>query len=161
MTTWKTADLCDEFDAELQVATPIFKAYGGHAAFCGAIATLKVFEDNALVRETLSQAGNGRVLVVDGGGSLRRALVGDQIGTLAVKNGWSGVIVWGCIRDSVALAPLHLGVRALGTNPRKPAKQGSGYNEIPVQFAEVLWTPGAWVYVDEDGIVVAPRQLNA
>jgi regulator of ribonuclease activity A len=159
MKTWTTADLCDAFDAELQVPAPIFQSFGGNVAFCGAIATVKVHEDNALVREALSEPGNGRVLVVDGGGSLRRALVGDQIGALAVKNGWSGLIIWGCIRDSAALAPLPLGVRALATNPRRPLKAGSGYREIPVQFADVLWTPGAWVYVDEDGIAVAARQL--
>ena len=159
MAEWTTADLCDAFDAELQVAPPLFKAYGGVTAFFGQIATVKVFEDNVLVRDALSEAGRGRVLVIDGGGSLHRALIGDQIGALAVKNGWAGVIVWGCIRDCEAMAPLALGVRALGTNPRKPLKAGSGYREIPLQFADVKWSPGAWTYVDADGIVVAARRL--
>ncbi len=159
MTTWATADLCDDFDAEVHVAAPIFRAFGGNAAFCGPIATVKVFEDNVLVKTALSEPGVGRVLVVDGGGSLRCALVGDQIAALAVKNGWSGVIVWGCIRDSAAIAPMALGIRALATHPRKSVKQGAGYRDVPVQFADVTWTPGAWVYADVDGVVVAGRKL--
>ncbi len=160
MAEWTTADLCDAFDAELQVAPGVFKAYGGAAAFCGPIATVKVFEDNVLVRDALSEPGSGRILVVDGGGSLHRALVGDQLGALAVQNGWAGLIVWGCIRDSVGLLPLALGVRALGANPRKPLKQGSGYRDVPLQFADVRWVPGHWAYVDADGIVLASRSLR-
>jgi regulator of ribonuclease activity A len=159
--TWTTADLCDAFDAELQVAPAVFQAFGGVTAFCGQIATVKVFEDNVLVRAALSEPGAGKVLVVDGGGSLNRALIGDQIAALAVQNGWAGVILWGCIRDSAAVAPLPLGVRALGTNPRKPLKQGSGYRDIALQFADVRWVPGAWVYADADGVVVAGRSLVA
>ena len=159
MAEWTTADLCDAFDAEVQVAAPIWRAYGSVTAFLGAIATVKVFEDNALVKAALSEPGAGRVLVVDGGGSLRCALIGDQIAASAVENGWSGAIVWGCIRDSAAIASMRLGVRALGTHPRKAVKQGAGYRDVPVQFADVTWTPGAWVYADIDGVVVAGRKL--
>ncbi len=157
--SWATADLCDDFDAEVQVAAPIFRNFGGSTAFAGAIATVKVFEDNVLVKTALSEPGAGRVLVVDGGGSTRCALVGDQIAALAVQNGWSGVIVWGCIRDSAVIADLPLGVRALGTHPRKTLKQGAGYRDIALQFADVHWVPGSWVYADADGIVVAGRPL--
>ncbi len=157
--SWATADLCDDFDAEVQVAAPIFRNFGGSTAFAGAIATVKVFEDNVLVKTALSEPGAGRVLVVDGGGSTRCALVGDQIAALAVQNGWSGVIVWGCIRDSAVIADLPLGVRALGTHPRKTLKQGAGSRDIALQFADVHWVPGSWVYADADGIVVAGRPL--
>ncbi len=157
--SWATADLCDDFDAEVQVAAPIFRNFGGSTAFAGAIATVKVFEDNVLVKTALSEPGAGRVLVVDGGGSTRCALVGDQIAALAVQNDWSGVIVWGCIRDSAVIADLPLGVRALGTHPRKTLKQGAGYRDIALQFADVHWVPGSWVYADADGIVVAGRPL--
>ena len=160
MAEWTTADLCDAFDAELQYAAPIFRAFGQHLAFSGAIATVKVFEDNALVKTALSEPGHGRVLVVDGGGSLRCALVGDQIAAAAVHNGWAGVIVWGCIRDSEAIGTMAIGVRALATHPRKTLKQGAGYRDVALQFADVRWTPGAWVYCDADGIVVAPRALT-
>ncbi len=151
--------MCDDFDAEVQVAAPIFRNFGGSTAFAGAIATVKVFEDNVLVKTALSEPGAGRVLVVDGGGSTRCALVGDQIAALAVQNDWSGVIVWGCIRDSAVIADLPLGVRALGTHPRKTLKQGAGYRDIALQFADVHWVPGSWVYADADGIVVAGRPL--
>ncbi len=160
MSAWTTADLCDAFDGEVQVATPIFQSFGAVAAFAGPIATVKVFEDNALVKAALSEPGAGRILVVDGGGSLRCALVGDQIAALAVQNAWAGVIVWGCIRDSLAIGSLALGVRALATHPRKTLKQGAGYRQIPLQFADVCWTPGDWAYVDADGIVVARRRLH-
>ena len=159
MTTWTTADLSDQFTAEVQAAAPIFRTFGGVPAFSGPIATVKVFEDNVLVKTALSEAGAGRVLVVDGGGSLRCALVGDQIAALAVANGWNGVIVWGCIRDSAAIAGMSLGVRALATHPQKTEKRGAGYRDLAVRFADVHWTPGAWVYADDDGILLAARSL--
>ena len=158
--SWATADLCDAFDAEVVVAAPIFRAYGGHLQFCGPVATVKVFEDNALVKDALAQPGQGRVLVVDGGGSLRCALMGDLIAAAAVKNGWAGVVIWGCIRDSAAMAEMPLGVRALATHPRKTVKAGAGTRDVPVHFADVTWTPGAWVYADADGVLVAPRRLT-
>jgi regulator of ribonuclease activity A len=123
--------------------------------FAGPVATLKVFEDNSLVRSALAEPGAGRVLVVDGGGSLRCALVGDQLGELAVRNGWAGTVVFGCVRDSVELVRLPLGVMALGANPRRGLKRGEGQSGVPVRFLGVAFRPGQHLYADEDGLVVA------
>lgn len=157
--SWATTDLCDAYDGEIQVAAPIFRAFGGNVKFCGAIATVKVFEDNALVKAMLAEPGLGRVLVVDGGGSLRCALMGDLIATSAAQNGWAGVVVWGCIRDSQGIGALRLGVRALATHPRKTVKVGAGSRDVTLRFADVVWAPGAWLYADEDGVILATRQL--
>ena len=154
-----TTDLCDAHP-DLQVCAPVFHDYGGTIAFHGPIATLKVFEDNALVRATLERPGEGRVLVVDGGGSLRCALVGGQLGTLGVNNGWAGVLVHGCVRDRAELAALAIGVKALATHPRRSEKGlHSGHAGRIVEFAGVRFAPGAWLYADADGIVVADRAL--
>jgi len=157
--TIATADLCDQNEDTVKVADPIFRVYGGILEFGGAIATVKVFEDNVLVRQALSESGTGRVLVVDGGGSLRRALVGDQIAVLARDNGWAGVVVYGCIRDSAAIATLPIGVRALATHPLKTIKKGAGDRDIPVTFAGVTFVPGQYLYADADGIIVSPAAL--
>ena len=121
--SFETADLCDQYEAELgttvRVVAPMFRSYGGRPAFAGQIVTLKLFEDNSLVREALGEDGRGKVLVVDGGGSQRCALVGDQLAVLARKNGWEGIVVYGCIRDSAAIGEVDLGVRALATHPQK------------------------------------------
>ncbi|GGY06270.1 ribonuclease E activity regulator RraA [Paludibacterium paludis] len=159
MTEFMTSDLCDAFSEKLGIASPVFLRFGGRPRFCGEIATLKLFEDNSLVRERLSEAGRGRVLVVDGGGSLRCALLGDQLGELGVKNGWAGVVINGCIRDSVALAALPLGVRALATHPLKSVKRGGGESDVQVVFAGVRFVPGHWLYADEDGIVTSESPL--
>ncbi|MBO9661637.1 ribonuclease E activity regulator RraA [Dokdonella sp.] len=154
-----TTDLCDAHP-DLQVCAPVFHDYGGAGAFHGPIATLKVFEDNALVRATLERPGEGRVLVVDGGGSLRCALVGGQLGMLGVNNGWAGVLVHGCVRDRAELAALAIGVKALATHPRRSEKGlHSGHAGRIVEFAGVRFAPGAWLYADADGIVVADRAL--
>jgi len=153
-----TADLYDELGEQLKVAAPLFRDFGGRAAFEGPLATVKVFEDNTLVRTILSEPGQGRVLVVDGGGSTRCALLGDQLAKLAYTNGWAGVVVWGCVRDVDALAELALGVKALGTNPRKSAKLGVGTRDVPVRFAEVEFLPGEYLVADRDGVVVANRK---
>jgi regulator of ribonuclease activity A len=150
-----TADLSDAQGDRLQVAAPVFRDYGGRAAFEGLVATVKVFEDNALVRARLGEPGAGRVLVVDGGGSLRCALLGDQLGTLAYTNGWAGLVVFGCVRDVAALAGLQLGVKALGAMPRRSAKLGAGDRDVPVFFAGVEFLPGAYLVADRDGVVVA------
>ncbi|MCS3804124.1 regulator of ribonuclease activity A [Chromobacterium alkanivorans] len=155
-----TADLCDQFDEQLQVLTPSLQRYGGQARFFGRIETLKLFEDNSLLREALSQNGSGKVLVVDGGGSLRCALLGDQLGVLAVANGWAGLVINGCVRDSAALNKLALGVRALGVHPRKSVKRGEGQRNLSVEFGQVRFSPGHWLYADEDGVVVAPGALH-
>ncbi len=155
-----TADLSDAHP-EAQVCAPIFRDFGGRHAFHGSIATVKVFEDNALVRATLETPGKGRVLVVDGGGSLRCALVGGMLGELAVRNGWAGIVVYGCVRDTVELAGQDVGVKALAANPRKSEKGlHSGQGERAVEFAGVRFRPGAWLYADEDGMVVADGAIH-
>lgn len=154
-----TSDLCDAHEGKVSIAAPIFRSYGGRVAFHGPIATLKLFEDNGLVRQRLETPGNGRVLVIDGGGSLRCALLGDQLAALAIKNGWTGIVVWGCIRDSAAIGQMDLGVLALATHPQKTVKKNLGEANIPVSFAGITFRPGEWLYADADGLVVASKQL--
>ncbi len=158
--TFTTADLYDAHENDVQVAEPLFRNYGGAGRFCGPIATLKLHEDNSLVRTALEEPGNGRVLVIDGGGSLRCALVGDQLAMLAKRNGWNGIVVNGCIRDSVEIGRMDIGVKALNTNPRKSVKKGAGDRDIPVVFAGVAFRPGDFVYADEDGLLVCARRLD-
>ncbi len=153
-TRLKTADLCDIHEEALQICSPVFRHYGGRRDFHGPIATLKCFEDNSLVREQLGQPGEGRVLVVDAGGSLRCAMLGDQLAQLAVDNGWAGVVMFGCIRDAVEISAMPLGVLALATHPRKSVKKGVGEVAGEVNFAGVKFRPGEWIYADEDGVVV-------
>jgi regulator of ribonuclease activity A len=157
--TFTTPDLYDAHENDAQVAEPIFRSYGGAPKFSGIIATLKLHEDNSLVRAALETAGEGRVLVIDGGGSLRCALVGDQLAVLAIKNGWKGIIVNGCIRDSVAIGRMQIGIKALNTHPRKSVKKGAGDRDIAVSFAGIAFRPGHHVYSDEDGILVAANPL--
>ncbi|HET7427569.1 MAG TPA: ribonuclease E activity regulator RraA [Gemmatimonadales bacterium] len=158
--THVTADLCDEFGDEVHVAHPIFRDWGGVERFAGPIATLRVHEDNALVRQALEAAGRGRVLVVDGGGSLRTALVGGNLAALAHKNGWAGMLVHGCIRDAAELAATQVGIKALAAVPRRSAKDGAGARDVEVRFAGVTFVPGHWLYADRDGVVVAERRLH-
>lgn len=155
----KTADLYDDYMDEVQVAAPIFRDFGGEVAFHGRIATVKLHEDNSLVRQTLREAGNGRVLVIDGGGSLRCALVGDRLAQLAIDNAWAGLVVYGCIRDSADIGAMPIGVKALAAMPRKSVKRGAGVADIPVRFADVTFTPGHYLYADADGILVAAQAL--
>jgi regulator of ribonuclease activity A len=155
-----TADLCDAHADQLQVCEPVFQAFGGRPAFAGAVSTVRCFEDNSRVKEAVESPGAGRVLVVDGGGSRRRALFGGNLGLAAVKNGWAGIILYGCIRDSAELAQLDLGIRALGTMPLRSDKRGEGERDTPVRFAGATFRPGDYVYVDEDGVVVAHRALD-
>ncbi|HVT36249.1 MAG TPA: ribonuclease E activity regulator RraA [Nevskiaceae bacterium] len=156
-----TTDLSDAH-ADLQVCEPLFTDFGGVLAFHGQIKTLKIFEDNALVRAALETPGNGRVLVVDGGGSMRCALVGGNLGALAVKNGWSGIVVNGCIRDSEEIAGQEVGVKALATHPRKSEKGlHSGHEDKAVTFAGVTFRSGEYLYADGDGIVVSARALHS
>lgn len=157
--TFQTADLCDAHEGRIRVLAPMFRSFGGRRAFGGAIATLKVFEDNSLVRSALEGPGQGRVLVVDGGGSQRCALVGDQLALLGVKNGWAGVIVYGCIRDSRPIGEMDLGVFALATHPLKSIKKGVGDTDVPVTFGGVTFVPGHYVYADEDGVIVSDVPL--
>ena len=154
-----TADLIDEHEAILQSCDLQFRDFGGQTRFHGPIRTVACREDNVLVRATLSQPGNGRVLVIDGGGLLHRALVGDVIAGLAIENGWAGIVVNGAIRDAAAIGSMTIGLKALGTNPRRCAKTGVGAVDIPVAFGGVIFTPGAHLYADEDGIVVSAHAL--
>lgn len=158
--THQTADLYDQFADQLQVAEPIFRDFGGTKRFSGKIQTLKVFEDNSLVRQAVESSSPGSVLVVDGGGSLRCALLGDQLAQLAVKNQWAGIVIYGCVRDSAVLAELPLGVKALATNPIKSVKRGEGQSNTPVRFAGVEFRPGEYLYADEDGIVTSPKAIQ-
>jgi regulator of ribonuclease activity A len=155
-----TADLCDQFGAEVHVAEPLFEDWGGSVAFAGPVETVRVSEDNVLVREALETAGQGRVLVVDGGGSRRAALVGGNLARLAHRNGWAGIVVNGCIRDAEEIRTVPVGVKALGAIPRKSAKAGAGERSVPVTFAGVTFRPGGYIYADRDGIVVAERELH-
>lgn len=157
---WTTADLYDANEGAVQVAEGIILALGARRRFCGPIATVKVHEDNPLVKQTLKSAGKGRVLVVDGGGSLRSALVGDKLAGFGVEKGWAGIVVHGCVRDRAQIDRLDLGVRCLGTTPKRSSKHGFGEREVPVSFWGVRFEPGAWLYADEDGILVAPRSLH-
>jgi regulator of ribonuclease activity A len=157
---FKTADLCDQFSDELQVAAPVFRRYGGRAGFAGPASTVKCFEDNSRVKEAVSESGNGRVLVVDAGGSMRCAVLGDLLAKQAADNGWAGVVVHGCIRDSAEIAGFDLGVIALGTLPLRSERKNEGQRDIPVNLPGARVRPGDWVYVDEDGMVVAPRKLT-
>ncbi|EFO80591.1 S-adenosylmethionine:2-demethylmenaquinone methyltransferase [Oscillochloris trichoides DG-6] len=155
---WATSDLCDAHD-DVQVAEPRLRHVGGVTQFCGPVVTLKLFEDNSLVRSTLEEPGAGRVLVVDGGGSLRCALVGDQIAALAVRNAWAGIVVYGCVRDSAELGQLPIGIMALATHPRRSVKRGEGQRDLPVTFLGVTIRPGSYVYADADGLIVAETEL--
>lgn len=155
----RTTDLCDEHPDAVLVADPIFRDYGGARLFHGRITTVKVHEDNVLVRKALEEPGQGRVLVVDGGGSLRCALLGDNIAAMAHQNGWAGVLVYGCIRDAEAIARIPIGVKALSTHPRKSGKKGAGDRDVAVTFAGITFVPGAFIYADHDGIVCAQEQL--
>lgn len=155
-----TADLSDEFGDELQACEPLFRDFGAARRFSGPIATIKCFEDNSFVRAAVAEPGHGRVLVVDAGASLRCAVLGDLLARKAVDNGWRGFVINGCIRDSAAIGFMPIGVKALGTHPVKTDKRGEGQRDIVVRFAQANFAPGAWVYADEDGVLVAPRQMK-
>lgn len=156
----KTTDLSDLHPKKVQAAESLFRDFGGRKMFHGEIVTLKIFEDNSFVRKALEQNGEGKVLVVDGGGSLRCALLGDQLGELAVKNKWNGVLVFGCVRDSEALSQLDLGIKALNTHPLKTEKRNEGQENIAVRFAGVDFVPGTFIYADEDGVLVTKEHLH-
>jgi regulator of ribonuclease activity A len=156
----KTTDLCDTYPDKVRIAEPGFDDFGGARDFHGIIHTVKCHEDNSFVRKALEVNGEGKVLVVDGGGSMRCALLGDMLGDLAIRNKWSGIIVYGCVRDSAALALLPLGIKALDTIPLKSNKRNEGQENIPVHFAGVDFVPGEYVYCDADGIIVSEALLS-
>ncbi|MFC4766827.1 ribonuclease E activity regulator RraA [Effusibacillus consociatus] len=157
--SFKTADLCDEFHEELQICETSFISYGGRKRFSGPIVTVEVLDDNVLVRQAIETVPPGSVLVVDGKGSRRCALLGDMLAALAVSRGLAGVILNGCARDVADIAELQLGVFALGSMPLKSKKEGKGKRDVVLKFGGVEWTPGHYAYADEDGVVIASRPL--
>ena len=156
-----TCDFCDvhKDGQTLRVLPPVFKDFGARQRFCGPVSTVKCFEDNSLVKAAVDSPGAGRVLVVDGGGSLRRALVGGNLGAAAARNGWAGVVVDGCVRDVAELAGCDVGIRALAAMPLPTVKRDEGQRDVPVQVQGVWVRPGDWLYADADGIVVAEQAL--
>ena len=162
--SFSTCDLCDAHEEQLangsvRVLPPGFHSFGQVNHFAGPVRTLKVFEDNALVRSTLETPGENNVLVVDGGGSLRSALVGGNLGALAEKNGWAGVLVYGGVRDTVELQACDVGIFALGTIPRRSTRKGVGETDIAVTIAGVIVHPGDWIYADVDGVLISRERL--
>ena len=158
--SWACADLCDDHGDEVSVVELPLRRMGRVGEICGPAATISTREDNTLVRAALETAGEDRVLVVDGGGSMRCALVGDTLVSLAIEGGWAGIVVNGAIRDSGLIATMDLGVWALGTNPRRSEKADQGRRDVPVRLGATVIHPGDWVYVDVDGMIVAPRRLH-
>lgn len=151
-----TADLWDEHRDNASVCELQLRQFGGLSVFAGEIATVRCLEDNVLVKQRVAEPGRGRVLVIDGGGSLRCALIGDMIAGLALANGWAGLVINGCVRDVEALGSLAIGIKALGSIPRPSGKSGAGEIDVPVTFGEATFMPGAWLYADEDGVIVLP-----
>ncbi|MBT8047976.1 MAG: ribonuclease E activity regulator RraA [Xanthomonadales bacterium] len=158
--TYSVPDICDDFIEEISVLEPLFSDFGAKKKFSGEIVTVKCFEDNSLVRDAVKSPGRGRVLVVDGGGSLRHALLGDLLAAAAAENGWQGLLINGCVRDVEILATIDLGVKALNCHPVKTAKRGEGQLDVNVTFAGATVRPGAFLYADSNGVVVAARDLN-
>ncbi|OOG53020.1 ribonuclease E activity regulator RraA [Polaromonas sp. C04] len=158
-----TCDLCDahkgDASGNFRVLPPVFRDFGAVRRFSGPAITIKCFEDNSLVKAAVDSAGDGRVLVVDGGGSLRRALLGGNLGAAAAKNGWAGVVIDGCVRDVMELAAHQIGIRALAAIPLPTEKRNEGQRDVVVQLQGVWVRPGDWLYADEDGIVVSATAL--
>ena len=156
-----TPDICDEHENEVRVLDAIFNSYGGLGSFFGQAVTIKCFEDNSVVKKLVDTPGEGRVIVMDGGGSLRRAILGDMLAENAQNNGWAGLVINGCIRDCEEISELKLGVKALNTHPMKTEKRGLGDLDIPVTFAGQTIKPGDWVYADNNGIVISDNELSS
>jgi regulator of ribonuclease activity A len=161
MDTPATTDLCDDFGEAVRVVEGDLRHFGGRTAFGGTVVTVKLHEDNVLLRAALEEPGEGRVLVVDGGGSRRCAVLGDHMASLAQRNGWAGVVVNGCVRDATALARIEVGILALGTSPRRSDKFGAGQRDVPVAFGGVRFAPGDVAFADADGLVVMERDPRA
>ena len=163
MTKISTPDLCDSYAADstacLKVLDAIFNSYGGHTEFYGQVVTIKCFEDNSVVKQLVDTPGEGRVIVMDGGGSLRKAILGDRLAAKASENGWAGLIINGCIRDCEEIAAIDLGVKAINTHPVKTEKRGLGDLNISVTFAGQTIEPGDWIYADNNGVIVTKVEL--
>jgi regulator of ribonuclease activity A len=157
--SFQTADLIDDFGDRCTSCDTQFRQFGRETHFYGRIRTVKCYDDNVLVRRALETPSKGEVMVVDGAGFLGSALVGDQMATLAMQNGWAGIVIFGGLRDSVALGGMDLGVKALGTNPKKSGKRGIGETDVSVTFGNATFRPGAWIYSDPDGILVSGENL--
>lgn len=161
---FQTCDFCDVYKSDesgaFRVLPPVFQHFGGKVQFAGQATTVKCFEDNSLVKQALDTAGQGRVLVVDGGGSLRKALVGGNLAAAAARNGWAGVLVYGCVRDAAELRAAEVGICALALMPMPTDKRGEGQKDAVVDIAGVRLQPGDWLYADEDGIVIAATALH-
>ncbi|CAM2896855.1 ribonuclease E activity regulator RraA [Flavobacterium frigoris] len=154
-----TADLWDKYETLLSCVDPIFNHFGNKKMFSGKIMTIKLFEDNSLVRKQLESDGKDKVLVIDGGASLRCALIGDQLAALAIQNNWEGIIVNGCIRDSAVINSMNIGIKALNTSPVKSVKRNLGEINIPVKFGGITFIPEDYIYADGDGILVSKNNL--
>lgn len=160
MQHYVTPDLCDAYPDQVQVLDPMFSNFGGRDSFGGQIVTIKCFEDNSLVKQQVELDGKGKVLVVDGGGSLRCALLGDMLAEKAAKNGWEGLVIYGCVRDVDVLIQTDVGIQALASHPRKTDKRGIGDLDVVVTFAGVTFRPGEYVYADNNGVIVSPTALK-
>lgn len=163
--TFATTDLCDAHEDKLasgalRVLEPIFRSFGRAQIFGGRAVTLKLFEDNSLVRSTLEQPGHGHVLIVDGGGSLRCALVGGNLAQIGETNGWAGIVVYGCVRDTLELDACNIGIRALAVHPQRSQKRGVGERDVPVRLPGSVVRPGDWVYADIDGVLISDAPLT-
>lgn len=158
--TFKTADLCDEFPDKVRVCEPMFLSFGKKRRFSGPMATVKVHEDNVLVREALETLPPGTILVVDGGGSTRCALLGGKLARIAVERGLSGVIINGCVRDSPELSEMEIGILALASHPLRSKKEGEGEKGVALEFGGIAWMTGHYIHVDEDGVVVSAEDLQ-
>lgn len=157
--TFKTADLCDAHEGRVQVVLPGLVNYGGKTRFCGAMVTISSHNDNSRVREQLAEPGEGRVLVIDNQGSMTCAMLGDMMATRLIDNGWSGVVINGCIRDSVDVGEMPIGIKALATNPLRSVKEDRGETGVEVEFLGAVFRPGEYLYSDEDGILLSPEPL--
>lgn len=158
--TYATTDLSDAHEHHLRYPAPVFSDFGGISAFHGPVVTLAAVEDNSLVRAAVEEPGRGRVLVVDGGGSKNCALFGGNLAKLAADNGWAGVVIYGCVRDTEELIVAQVGIKALAVHPKKSEKRGLGSRDVPLAFAGVSVMPGDWLYADKDGIVIAANELQ-
>ncbi len=154
-----TPDLCDQYTDTVRILEPVFRNYGGKSSFGGQIVTIKCFEDNSRVKETAATPGNGKVMVVDGGGSLNKALLGDLIAEDALKNGWEGFIIYGCIRDVEPIGNMNIGVKALNSIPLKTKRKGDGEVNVQISLAGAIIDPGEYIYADNTGIIVSPEPL--
>ena len=153
-------DLCDQYGDSLRVLSPMLKNFGGNNCFHGKISTIKCHEDNSFVADAVREEGDGSVLVVDGGGSLRCALLGDNLAAIAASNSWAGIIVFGCVRDVVALKDISLGIQAIAPHPMKSVKRQVGLRDVEVSFGGVSFIPGQYVYADDNGVIVSEAELT-